>query len=71
MTEKKYQEIVARQAQPQFGVPSQTMSDVYELIAELQRRTQAGDAAFEPEPKTEEELAAEAEEASKKTTKRR
>jgi hypothetical protein len=50
MTEKQFQEIVARQAQPPFGTSTQVKTDAGDLISELTRRTAAGDAAFEPEP---------------------
>jgi hypothetical protein len=71
MTEKQFQELVQRQAQPQFGVPSQTRTDLGDLISEITRR---GPEGFEPEPKTEEELAAEAAETDaspKKAAKKR
>lgn len=77
MTEKQFNEIVARQAQPMFGVPSQVKTDVGDLISEITRRvtgnTETPAVPFEPEPKTDEELAAEAEaaeKAPKKGTKR-
>ena len=77
MTEKQFNEIAARAANPPFGTSSQVRTDVADLIAE---RYRVG-GEFEPEPKTEEEIAkdaeaaaaieaAEAEKASKKGGKR-
>jgi hypothetical protein len=69
MTEKQFNEIVARAGQPPLGTSSQVKTDVGDLISEITRR---GPDGFEPEPKTEEELAAEAaaEEAKKAPKKR-
>jgi hypothetical protein len=50
MTEKRFNEIVARQQQPVFGIPSQARTDIAELISEIGRR---GPEGFEPEPSDE------------------
>jgi hypothetical protein len=72
MTEKQFNEIVARAGQPTLGTSSQVKTDLGDLISELTRRTAAGDAVFEPEPKTEEEVAAEkAADEAKRAPKRR
>jgi hypothetical protein len=74
MTEKQFNEIVARAGQPPLGTSSQVKTDVGDLISEITRRvtgnTETPAVPFEPEPKTEEELAAEAEKAAKKGAKK-
>jgi hypothetical protein len=53
MTEKQFNEIVARQANPPLGTSSQVKTDMAELTSEISRRTTTGDASFEPEPEPE------------------
>jgi hypothetical protein len=76
MTEKQFNEIVARAGQPPLGTSSQVKTDLGDLISEITRRvtgnTDTPAVPFEPEPKTDEELAAEAAaEEAKRAPKRR